>query len=106
MLDSRPFVALERGSKSRVGAGFRRRDFPLAEFVRHLVLRSEPYEGRNIVSVSAETAMPQEPRRTVETPIEARQGFLDRPILVVLVVSLSIAVVVLALVYRGFFGAS
>jgi hypothetical protein len=50
--------------------------------------------------------MPEEPRRTVETPINARQGFLDRPILVVLVVSLSIAVVVLAVVYAGFFGSS
>jgi hypothetical protein len=56
--------------------------------------------------MNAETAMPKEPRSTVETPIKARQGFLDRPVLVVLVVSLSIAVVVLALVYAGFFGAS
>ena len=44
--------------------------------------------------------------RTVETPVEARQGFLDRPVLVVLVASLSLVLVLYALIYMGFFGTS
>lgn len=31
--------------------------------------------------------------RTVETPVEARQGYLDRPVLVVLIVSLALVIV-------------
>jgi hypothetical protein len=41
--------------------------------------------------------------RVVETPVEARQGFLDRPVLLVLVVSVVLALIALALVYAGFF---
>ena len=49
--------------------------------------------------------MHKEEGRTVETPVEARQGFLDRPVLVVLVVSLTLVVVLYALIYAGFFSA-
>ena len=49
--------------------------------------------------------MHKEQGRTVENPVEARQGFLDRPVLVVLVVSLSLIVVLYALMYIGFFNA-
>ena len=49
--------------------------------------------------------MADEPR-IVETPVEARQGFLDRPVLVVLVVSLFLVIVFFMLVYAGFFGTS
>jgi hypothetical protein len=38
---------------------------------------------------------------TVETAVEARAGFLDRPVLVVLVVSTALIVVTFALVYLG-----
>jgi hypothetical protein len=38
---------------------------------------------------------------TVETAVEARAGFLDRPVLVVLVVSTALIVVAFALVYLG-----
>ena len=31
--------------------------------------------------------------RTVETPVEARQGYLDRPVLLVLVVSIALVLV-------------
>ncbi len=31
--------------------------------------------------------------RVVETPVEARQGFLDRPVLLVLVVSIALVVI-------------
>jgi hypothetical protein len=31
--------------------------------------------------------------RTVETPVESRQGFLDRPVLLVLVVSLALIII-------------
>jgi hypothetical protein len=50
--------------------------------------------------------MPKEPRRIVENPVKARQGFLDRPVLMVLAVSLALVVVLFGLVYAGFFGAS
>jgi hypothetical protein len=41
----------------------------------------------------------------VESPVEARQGFLDRPVLAVLVVSISLVLILYALIYFGFFGA-
>lgn len=47
--------------------------------------------------------MHKEGDKVVETPVEARQGFLDRPVLVVLVVSCVLAVMVLAFTYAGFF---
>lgn len=39
----------------------------------------------------------------VETPVEARQGFLDRPVLVVLIASCVLAIVALVLSYAGVF---
>jgi hypothetical protein len=47
--------------------------------------------------------MANDDKRVVETPVEARAGFLDRPVLAVLAVSLVLAVIVLMLVYGGFF---
>ena len=47
--------------------------------------------------------MHKEQGRTVENPVEARQGFLDRPVLVVLAVSLGLMVVLYAMIYAGFF---
>jgi hypothetical protein len=41
--------------------------------------------------------------RRVETATEARAGFLDRPVLVVLCVSLVLAVVILGAVWLGYF---
>ena len=40
---------------------------------------------------------------TVETAVEARAGFLDRPTLVVLIVSTSLTIGLFALIYIGFF---
>jgi hypothetical protein len=39
--------------------------------------------------------------QTVETAVEARAGFLDRPVLVVLVASIAIVVIGFALTYLG-----
>jgi len=39
----------------------------------------------------------------VETPVEARAGFLDRPVLVILVVSVALALAAMALSYVGVF---
>jgi hypothetical protein len=50
--------------------------------------------------------MRKEEGRTVETPVEARQGFLDRPVLAVLVVSLALVLVLYGFIYFGFFGSS
>jgi hypothetical protein len=48
--------------------------------------------------------MRKEHGHTVGTPVEARAGFLDRPVLVVLVASLSLVLVLYAAIYLGFFG--
>ncbi len=40
----------------------------------------------------------------VETGREARQGFLDRPVLVVLIVSLALAIIILGLLWGGHIG--
>jgi uncharacterized membrane protein YccC len=46
--------------------------------------------------------MHQEKGHTVETSVEARAGFRDRPVLVVLAVSLVLAAVVFGLLWLGF----
>jgi hypothetical protein len=43
----------------------------------------------------------QENGRTVETAVEARAGFLGRPVLAVLVVSVVLVVVAFVVVYLG-----
>lgn len=48
--------------------------------------------------------MRKEEGRTVENPVEARQGFLDRPVLAVLVVSVLLVLILYALIYFGYFG--
>ena len=47
--------------------------------------------------------MHKEKGRTVESPVEARAGFLDRPVLVVLLTSLALVCILFALIYAGFF---
>jgi len=37
------------------------------------------------------------------TPVEARQGFLDRPVLVILIVSLALVCVIFGVLWVGFF---
>jgi hypothetical protein len=44
--------------------------------------------------------------RIVKTPVKARQGFFDRPVLAVLLISLALVVALSAMIYGGFFGAS
>ena len=50
--------------------------------------------------------MHKEGDHTVESAVEARGGFLGRPVLVVLVASVALALVAMALSYAGFFGAA
>lgn len=50
--------------------------------------------------------MHKEEGRTVESAVEARQGFLGRPVLAVLVGSLALVLVLYGFIYFGFFGAS
>ncbi|MFC5392967.1 hypothetical protein [Bosea vestrisii] len=47
--------------------------------------------GEPIPAMRADVHSDAEP--AVETPVEARQGFLDRPVLVVLVAGLALAIV-------------
>ena len=51
--------------------------------------------------VMVEPAMRREGEHVVETAVEARAGFLDRPVLVVLVVGSLLAAVFLALSFAG-----
>jgi hypothetical protein len=44
--------------------------------------------------------------RVVETPVEARAGFLDHPVLYVLIGSLVLICGLYALIYLGYFGVS
>jgi hypothetical protein len=48
--------------------------------------------------------MHKEQGHTVETPVEARAGFLDRPVLVVLAASEFLICLFFGVVYMGFFG--
>ena len=48
--------------------------------------------------------MHKEQGRTVESPVEARQGFLDRPVLLVLIASTALIIGLYALIYFEFFG--
>jgi hypothetical protein len=50
-----------------------------------------------------ETRMHKEHGRVVETPVEARAGFLDRPTLLVLTVSTIAVIAVFAAIYTKFF---
>ena len=50
--------------------------------------------------------MHKEEGRTVESPVEARQGFLDRPVLAVRVVRVALLLVLYGFIYFGFFGTS
>jgi hypothetical protein len=43
--------------------------------------------------------MHKEGRRTVETSVEARAGFLDRPVLLVLSVSIALVILAFLLIY-------
>ena len=45
--------------------------------------------------------MHKEGNHIVETPVEARAGYLDRPVLVVLVVSTCLVAAIFYLVYLG-----
>jgi len=47
--------------------------------------------------------MREESGRKVETSVEARAGFLDRPVLIVLGVSLALGFVILGALWLGFF---
>jgi hypothetical protein len=58
------------------------------------------YEARR------EHIMRDESGRKVETGVEARAGFLDRPVLIVLCVSLALGVVILGALWLGFFASS
>jgi hypothetical protein len=63
------------------------------------------FTGVNVAVVKArkEHVMRDEKGRKVETAVEARAGFLDRPVLVVLCVSLALGVIVLGALWLGFF---
>jgi len=47
--------------------------------------------------------MRDETGRKVETAVEARAGFLDRPVLLVLCASLALGIVILGALWFGFF---
>jgi hypothetical protein len=57
-----------------------------------------------VANAGKKQIMREESGRKVETSVEARAGFLDRPVLIVLGVSLALALVVLGGLWLGFFG--
>jgi hypothetical protein len=59
-----------------------------------------------MVKALREHIMRDESGRKVETSVEARAGFLDRPVLIVLCVSLALGVIVLGALWLGFFAPS
>ena len=59
--------------------------------VREREARIPEKGGEPIAPMRADVHTDADP--AVETPVEARQGFLDRPVLVVLVVGLALAMV-------------
>jgi hypothetical protein len=68
-------------------------------------------EERNIAADLAlgppqESTMHKEGNQIIESPVEARGGFLGRPVLAVLAVSLILAIAAMALSYAGFFAAT
>jgi hypothetical protein len=62
---------------------------------RHRNSRAYQYLGSSL--------MRKECGHIVETPVEARAGFLDRPVLIVLIVGTALIIGGFALVYLGFF---
>jgi hypothetical protein len=64
-------------------------------FVRRALISAWGLHARNV--------MRDEEGRKVETAVEARAGFLDRPVLVVLCVSLALGVVILGALWFGYF---
>jgi len=86
-----------RGAKKVQVSGFRRpansQRQPEPDVLQRRLLLETPLQ---------EATMHQEKGRTVETAVEARAGFRDRPVLVVLTVSLVLAAVVFGLLWLGF----
>jgi hypothetical protein len=64
------------------------------------------FRSCGIVVWLKEATMHKEGEHTVESAVEARGGFLGRPVLVVLVVSVAMACVAMGLSYAGFFATS
>jgi hypothetical protein len=54
-----------------------------------------------VLAFGQELIMEKQGSRIVETAVEARGGFLGRPVLLVLVVSLTLAAVLLGATYAG-----
>jgi hypothetical protein len=55
---------------------------------------------------TGDSSMHKEEGRTVESAVEARGGFLGRPVLVVLVASVALVIILYAFIFMGFFGTS
>ena len=68
--------------------------------------RAWNFQPQMAVAFRQEATMHKEGDHIVESAVEARQGFLDRPVLVVLVLSCVLAVVFLGLSFAGTFGTS
>src|SRR5262245_10033085 len=71
--------------------------------------RREPPAARGVDSRCIQAHVEQDHARRggrkVETAVEARAGFLDRPVLLVLCASLTLGVVILGALWLGFFHA-
>ena len=61
------------------------------------------WSSPSLTALQWRLAMQKEGNHVVETAVEARAGFLDRPVLVVLAVGCVLAIGVLGVVFAGFF---
>jgi len=57
----------------------------------------------SLVNRQGVRAMHKEHGRTVESPVEARAGYRDRPVLVVLITSLALVCILFAVIYIAYF---
>jgi hypothetical protein len=82
----------EKSPPGAIRAGFSASDLSLV---------TEGTSQRLAACLQQEMIMEKQGSRIVETTVEARGGFLGRPVLLVLVVSIALAAVLLAATYAG-----
>jgi hypothetical protein len=80
------------------------RQFRWAVKVFRTELQHHPRRCCLALAAKKETPVKQQGGQITASGRETRQGFRDRPVLLVLVISLTLAAVVLGLVWGGFFG--
>jgi hypothetical protein len=75
---------------------------PICALLGRIHVRNFPFRHRVIRERRRRNVMERRPGgEVIETAREARQGYLDRPVLLVLVVSTALAVLILGILWLG-----